>query len=115
MVRPISRKETAVKVRCFIAILFIPNRSSRIVCNGPRWNQIEASGGATGVEQTLNEDLTRTLRAYIPLDCSLSLSFKEISTAFLNRQAVCIRLKNSLLYLYAVPCFHCALYPTSNI
>jgi hypothetical protein len=48
MVKPISRKETAVKVRCFIAILFIPNRLSRIVCTSPRWNQIEQVGGAPG-------------------------------------------------------------------
>jgi len=27
----------------------IPNRSSRIVCNSPRWNQIEQVGGAPGV------------------------------------------------------------------
>ena len=29
--------------------LKIPNRSSRIVCNSPRWNQIEQVGGAPGV------------------------------------------------------------------
>jgi hypothetical protein len=48
MVKPISRRETAVKVRCFIAILFITNRSCRIVCIGVRWNHSEFRGVPRG-------------------------------------------------------------------
>ena len=48
MVKPISRRETAVEVRSFIAILFIPNRSSRIVCNTHRWNLLGQRGEYPG-------------------------------------------------------------------
>jgi hypothetical protein len=49
-----------VEMSSFMALFSgIPNRSSNIICNSPRWNQIGQVGGTPGVEQTFNEALTR--------------------------------------------------------